>query len=110
LLGQTVLSKIAIHAKQSFQETAGPIAELGFIRIVAHPAYRRTVTAARDVFLDLKSAKTVNFTFLPDDLDASELPRWVSTAKQTTDGYLLQLAGANGIQVATLDERFPEGF
>jgi hypothetical protein len=52
----------------------------------------------------------LNFTFLPDDLAASELPRWVSTAKQTTDGYLLQLASANGIQLATLEERFPERF
>jgi hypothetical protein len=52
----------------------------------------------------------VSFTFIPDGQDISHLPRWVKTAKQTTDGHLAQLAGANSAVLATLDRRIPQAF
>jgi hypothetical protein len=48
--------------------------------------------------------------FLPDDRDVSHLPAWVKTAKQTTDGHLLDLARANGAELATLDVGIPGAF
>ena len=87
-----------------------PITELGFVRTVAHRAYRRDVATAKELLRDLKSAKSVKFTFLSDGLDASALPDWVETANQTTDGHLLQLARAHGFEFATLDEKIPGAF
>jgi hypothetical protein len=52
----------------------------------------------------------VSFTLIPDAQDISHLPRWVKTAKQTADGHLAQLAGANRAVLATLDRRIPEAF
>ncbi len=86
------------------------ITELGFVRTVAHPAYGRTLATAKDLLRDLKSADSVKFIFLSDELDASSLPGWVVTAKQTTDGHLLQLANANEILFATLDENIPGAY
>jgi predicted nucleic acid-binding protein len=63
-----------------------PITELGFVRTVAHPAYGRTVATAKELLRELKSANSVRFTFIPDELDAEALPYWVETANQTTDG------------------------
>jgi hypothetical protein len=58
----------------------------------------------------LKTTPTVNFTFITDDQDISNLPGWVRTAKETTDGHLKQLADANGAILATLDKRIPGAF
>jgi hypothetical protein len=55
--------------------------------------------------LRLKRANTLKFVFLVDDQDTSELPKWVKTAKETTDGHLSQLAKAQGAVLATLDKR-----
>jgi uncharacterized protein len=87
-----------------------PITELGFVRTLAHPAYGCTITAAKDLLRNLKSADSVRFTFLSDELGASALPDWVVTARQTTDGHLLQLATANGTLFATLDEKIPGAY
>jgi len=57
-----------------------------------------------------KAARTVSFTLIPDAQDAAHLPRWVKTAKQTTDGHLAQLAGANSAVLATLDRGIPQAF
>jgi predicted nucleic acid-binding protein len=85
-----------------------PITELGFVRVLAQaPAYGFTVAQARTLLLRLKKAKALPLTFIPDGHDVSHLPAWVKTPKQTTDGHLVQLAGANGAVVATLDERIP---
>jgi predicted nucleic acid-binding protein len=86
------------------------ITELGFLRIVAQAAYEGSVATAKPLLRELKSAPSLRFTFLSDELDASSLPGWVVTAKQTTDGHLLQLANANGILFATLDEKIPGAF
>ena len=86
---------------------ACPITELGFVPTVAYPAYGRSVSTAKELSRDLKSVKSVRFTFLPDELDVSALPEWVVTTKQTSDDHLLQLAKANGLVFRTLDEKIP---
>ena len=87
------------------------ITELGFVRVLAQaPQYGFTVGQACSLLQRLKGTANVNFAFLPDDQDVSHLPSWVKTAKQTTDGHLVQLAGANGAILATLDRQIPRAF
>ena len=87
------------------------ITELGFIRVLAQaPAYGLTVTQARTLLLKMKEAGASRFTFMADDHDISHLPTWVKTPKQITDGHLVELAVANGGELATLDERIPRTF
>lgn len=69
------------------------ITELGFIRIVAQqPIYGYTVSQACTVLLELKKDVTFPFEFISDEHDIAHLPAWVRTARQTTDGHLLELA------------------
>ena len=63
---------------------------------------------ARETLERLK--KALDFGFLADDRGVSRLPRWVKTARQTTDGHLAELARAHGAMLATLDEKIPEAF
>ena len=74
------------------------------------PAYGLTITEARNVLVRLKSVTPLSLQFISDTLDIRRLPAWVKTAKQITDGHLLQLAQSNGIVLATLDERIPGAF
>ena len=87
------------------------ITELGFVRVLAQaPQYGFTIAHARTLLLRLKTGNSLRFTFIPDDHDVSHISGWVKTAKQTTDGHLVQLARAKGSILATLDERIPGAF
>jgi len=87
------------------------ITELGFLRVLAQaPGYGFTVAQARTLLLQIKQAKAAKFTFIPDDHDVSQLPMWVKTAGQTTDGHLLKLASAKQALLATLDARIPGAY
>lgn len=87
------------------------ITELGFVRILAQaPAYGSTVSEARRLLGSLKRARNFRFTFIPDNQDIFELPGWVKTAGQLTDGHLSNLAKASGGILATLDEKIPDAF
>jgi predicted nucleic acid-binding protein len=87
------------------------ITELGFVRILAQmPNYGVTATDACNLLQRLKRAATVKFTFVADSQDASHLPAWVKTAKQTTDGHLVELARVSGAVLATMDRRIPQAF
>jgi hypothetical protein len=87
------------------------ITELGFVRVLAQaPGYGLTVLQARTLLDRMKRSRAVSHTFIPDDQDISRLPAWVKTPKQITDGHLVQLAGAHGAVLATLDERIPGAF
>ena len=87
------------------------ISELGFVRVLAQASqYGFTVSHARSVLMRLKAGNIVKFTFIADDQDVSQLPAWVKTAKQTTDGHLASLAKANGAALATLDRKIPRAF
>ena len=87
------------------------ITELGFVRVLAQaPQYGFTITHARTALLRLKRGNSLRFTFIPDDHDVSHIPAWVKTAKQITDGHLVQLAKAKNAILATLDDRIPGAF
>jgi predicted nucleic acid-binding protein len=87
------------------------ITELGFARVLAQaPAYGFTVAQARTLLLRLKQSKKSALTFIPDHHDISNLPTWVRTPRQITDGHLSKLASANGAILATLDENIPGSY
>jgi predicted nucleic acid-binding protein len=87
------------------------ITELGFVRIIAQTkTYGLTVGEAKTQLLALKGLSYLNWEFLGDDLDISQLPAWVSKGNQTTDGHLLELAKSHGAILATLDAKIPGAF
>ena len=100
-------------AKTVYEDLAefatSPITELGFVRIMSQ-AYGATVVEAQSLLRGLIEFEGLDFKFIEDNLDASRLPNWVTGAKQTTDGHLLELAKANGCVLATLDARIPGAF
>jgi len=108
---QRVAAWVRSAAGENVELATCPITELGFVRILTQAAqYSMTVSEARDLLWRLKEARTPKFRFMVDDHDASRLPAWVKTAKQTTDGHLAELARANGALLATLDRRIPRAF
>jgi len=95
-----------IRAEHPVQLLTCPITELGFVRVLAHiPEYGYSVAEARALLIGLKESKNLQLKFVPDSNDISSLPAWSKTAKQTTDGYLVQLAESNHAVLATFDQR-----
>ena len=93
-----------LRKENPFQLATCSITELGFIRVLVQtPAYGFTVAHARELLLRIKDAGSFRFTFISDDHDSSQLPEWVKTARQITDGHLVTLAEAHGGLLATLD-------
>jgi len=87
------------------------ITELGFVRVLTQaPQYGFAVSQARELLVRLKGAGVLKFTFILDDHDISQLPSWVKTGRQTSDGHLSQLAKANGAILATLDRGITRAF
>lgn len=87
------------------------ITELGFVRVLSQAAsYQLTIAQARNALMAIKRTDRLSFSFLEDDQDISHLPSWVRTAKQTTDGHLLQLAKRAGVGLATFDSRIPGAY
>src|SRR3982075_2350877 len=95
-----------VQSRNSANLATCSITELGFVRVLAQAAaYGFTVPQARTLLRRLKEARTPQFVFISDGHDVTQLPAWVKTSKQITDGHLAQLAGANGAVLATLDRR-----
>lgn len=87
------------------------ITELGFVRVLSQATqYEATVSYARALLLQLKANEPVKFTFIPDQQDIAQLPLWVKTPKQITDGHLARLANAHNGVLATLDTKIPRAF
>ena len=104
-----VAAWVQAHQTATFATCA--ITELGFIRVLAQaPAYGLTVAHARTLLLAMKESGIPKFVFLADDHDVSQLPTWVKTPKQITDGHLVELASASGGALATLDSRIPHAY
>jgi uncharacterized protein len=107
----------ADHEKVSvwFKEAAGaasafltcPITELGFLRVSMQAGLSRNLDAAQGTLSGMKKSSCVPFDFVPDSAATDKLPPYVRTPAQLTDGYLLQLAKANGAKLATLDAGIP---
>lgn len=77
------------------------ITELGFLRVSMSPAYRASHQDATRVLESLTALKAASF--LPCDLSASRIGG-VSSYKDTTDCYLVELARKHSLRLATLDE------
>ena len=63
--------------------------------------------SSRSLLLKLKKNQIIPIDFIADGNDISNLPAWVKTPKQTTDGHLLELAATQGAELATLDRAIP---
>jgi uncharacterized protein len=87
------------------------ITELGFVRVLNQvPQYRVPIADACELISRLRKNRKRRFVFIADDHGAAELPAWVKTGRQSTDGHLLELANAHGAELATLDEGIPGAF
>ncbi|MGC1619709.1 MAG: hypothetical protein WA765_14560 [Candidatus Acidiferrum sp.] len=87
------------------------ITELGFVMVLSQtPQYGATVADARGILLQLKANEPVKLVFVHDHNDVSQLPLWVKTPKQVTDGHLVRLANAHNAVLATLDTKIPRAF
>lgn len=101
----------ALADKETPQFATCSITELGFVRILAQAAqYGLTVPQARALLARVKSASSANFTLIRDNHGAAQLPDWVKTPNQITDGHLAELAKANGVLLATLDRKIRGAF
>jgi predicted nucleic acid-binding protein len=109
---ERVAAWVARLAKKGIPDLATcSITELGFVRVLSQAQqFRFSVVQARELLLQLKVAEAIHCTFIPDGLDVSCLPKRVRSPKQITDGHLVELAKANGAQLATLDEKVPGSF
>jgi predicted nucleic acid-binding protein len=101
-----------LRKEKSPQLATCSITELGFIRIVAQtPTYGLSVAHARNLLLAMKQQLDPSeLSFVADDQDVSNLPTWVRTAKQITDGHLVRLAARHEAVLATLDEKIPGAY
>lgn len=73
-------------------------AELGFIR-VSMQVFGYTLPQAQDA---LESIKNQVGGFV-ESAPSPRLPTWANTAARTSDAYLVQVAQANGMKLATFD-------
>ena len=80
--------------------TLCPLSELGFLRVSLTPGFRATFADAQAALANITSRKQARF--VSADLPASKLPALASHA-DVTDAYLVELARAHGLKLATLD-------
>lgn len=85
--------------------TTNPLAELGFVRVSMTPAYRATFADARAALVDITSRKQARW--IAAELRVAQLPSVASHA-HVTDVYLVELARAHGLRLATLDDELCE--
>ncbi len=78
-----------------------PITELGFLRVSMSPAYRASFEDAAKILNTLTTMKAARF--LSCDLAATQISL-VTRYKDTTDAYLVSLAGKHAHRFATLDD------
>ncbi len=88
-----------LEALRSF--TLCPLTELGFIRVSLTPGFRATFTDAQAALADITSRPRARF--VDANISASRLPTVASHA-DVTDAYLVELARAHSLKLATLDD------
>jgi toxin-antitoxin system PIN domain toxin len=86
------------------------ITEVGFVRVSIQIGFENTAADAAETLRGLKESSRVPFELIPDHLGADRLPTFVISAKQVTDGHLLELAKEHSMQLATLDKSIPGAF
>jgi predicted nucleic acid-binding protein len=100
-----------LHNEKTASLLTCSITELGFVRILVQAlGYGFTIAHVQTLLVQIKKSRNYSFTLIADAQDASNLPAWVQTGKQTTDGHLVQLAKAHGAMLATLDAKIPGAF
>lgn len=100
-----------LRLQRSSQLLTCSITELGFVRILTQAsAYGFRVSDAQALLSALKQAPGYSFQLVPDGLGIADLPKWVKTSGQTTDGHLLQLAKAHDATLATFDAKISGAF
>ena len=103
------VNDLALNSANEFLTCS--ITEIGFMRILSQtPQYNSTVSDARSLLIGLKASETAKFKLIADSQDISQLPLWVKSPKQITDGHLVRLAKAHGGVLTTLDSRIPGTF
>ena len=96
----------ASHAKARawLEEQTGfatcPISQLGFLRVSLSPGYRASFADALAALEDITDRKGARF--IADDLPGVKMPP-VTSYSDMTDAYLVALAKAHGLKLATLD-------
>jgi predicted nucleic acid-binding protein len=85
------------------------ISELGFVRVLTQlPEADFSVMICREMLAKMKRERRMSQ--IADMQSAVDLPPWVKTPRQITDGHLLALAEASSVSLATLDEGIPGAF
>ena len=98
-------------AKHQSRLATCAISELGFLRVLAQtPAYQIGIAQGKDLLADLHNSTAPVCSFIADDVSGIELPRWVKSPGQLTDGHLLRLARKHGASLATFDKSIPGAF
>ena len=80
--------------------TTSPLSELGFIRVSMTPGYRASFADAPAALANITSRKQARF--VSADRSAAKLPVLTSHT-DVTNAYLVELARAHGLKLATLD-------
>ena len=87
------------------------VTELAFVRIVPQlPGLGASVAQAKELLRRLRRQQRVRVQMLADAVGAEDLPGWVKTVRQATDGHLLELAKRHSTTLATLDDKIPDAF
>lgn len=85
------------------------ITELGFVRVLHQaPHLRVPVKDSLRLLARFRHNRVRPVVHLTDDRSATDLPRWVKSARHVTDGHLAGLADHHGCRLATLDEGIPK--
>lgn len=95
----------SLHSEVSLFTT--PITELGFVRVTVQVGLQDDIRSARIALNRLTGSSRLPFALLPDDQGVANLPGYVKTHRQLTDGHLIALARKHGCALATLDQGIP---
>jgi len=77
-----------------------PLVELGFLRVSMRPAFRVSFADAARVLADIKQRS--GWSMVSEDVDTQALPA-LTLHTDVTDAYLIILARAKALRLATLD-------
>ena len=77
------------------------VTQMGFIRVSMGPGYGALFADAQRVLRAMVQMPT--HRFVPDETAAGSLPD-LASHRDVSDAHLIQLAAANGLKLATLDE------
>lgn len=81
--------------------TTCPLAELGFLRVSMTPGFKASFEDSQTALADITSRSQARRIL--EDVSIFELPHLTGHA-EVTDAYLVALARAHGLKLATLDE------